>query len=133
MKKAIGYTRVSTSEQAIEGVSLDNQKAKIQSYCEFNDLELVEIIVDAGKSGKDLKREGIQALIGRIRDKSVDAVVVYKLDRLSRKVIDTITLIEAFEKSGITFHSLNEKIDTGTAMGGFFSTSRLPLHRWRGI
>jgi DNA invertase Pin-like site-specific DNA recombinase len=120
MKKAIGYIRVSTSEQAMEGVSLDNQKAKIQSYCQFNDLELMEIIEDAGKSGKDLKREGIQALIGRIRDKSVDAVVVYKLDRLSRKVIDTITLIEAFEKSGITFHSLNEKIDTGTAMGRFF-------------
>ena len=108
MKKAIGYIRVSTSEQAMEGVSLDNQKAKIQSYCEFNDLELIEIIEDAGKSGKDLKREGIQVLLGRIRDKSVDAVVVYKLDRLSRKVIDTITLIETFEKSGITFHSLND-------------------------
>ncbi|MGD0883574.1 MAG: recombinase family protein [Thermodesulfovibrionales bacterium] len=118
MKRAIGYVRVSTSEQALEGISLDNQKAKIKAYCALNDLELSEIIEDAGKSGKNLNREGIQALMGML--KRVDAIIVYKLDRLSRKVIDTLTLIETFEKSGVTFHSLNEKIDTGTAMGRFF-------------
>ena len=120
MTKAIGYIRVSTSEQALEGISLDNQKAKIQAYCELNDLELVEIIEDAGKSGKNLNREGIQALTGKIRGKSIDAIIVYKLDRLSRKVIDTLSLIEIIEKAGVTFHSLNEKIDTGSAMGRFF-------------
>jgi site-specific DNA recombinase len=120
MKKAIGYVRVSTSEQVLEGISLDNQKAKIQSYCDLNDLELIGIIEDAGKSGKNLSRDGIEELIKKIKSKDIDAVVVYKLDRLSRKVIDTLTLIETFEKNGITFHSLNEKIDTGTAMGRFF-------------
>jgi len=120
MKMAIGYIRVSTSEQAIEGISLDNQKTKIRSYCSLNDLKLVEIIEDAGKSGKNLNREGIQELLTRIRDKSINAVIVYKLDRLSRKVIDTLTLIETIEKASITFHSLNEKIDTGTAVGRFF-------------
>jgi len=58
--------------------------------------------------------------MGKIKSKAVDAVIVYKLDRLSRKVIDTLTLIETIEKAGVTFHSLNEKIDTGTAMGRFF-------------
>lgn len=120
MRRAIGYVRVSTSEQATEGISLDNQKAKIQAYCNLNELELIEIIEDAGKSGKNLNREGIQDLTGRIKNKSIEAVVVYRLDRLSRKVIDTLTLIETIEKSGITFHSLNEKIDTSTAMGRFF-------------
>ena len=119
MKKAIGYVRVSTSEQAIEGISLENQKLKIKTYCNLNDLELVEIIEDVG-SGKNLKREGIQHLLDRIRNKAVDALIVYKLDRLSRKVIDVLTLIETFEKNGITFHSLNEKIDTDTAIGRFF-------------
>lgn len=118
MKKAIGYIRVSTSEQATEGISLDNQRAKIQAYCALNDLELLEVIEDAGKSGKSLNREGVQSLMSKI--KSIDAIVVYKLDRLSRKVIDTLTLIEAIEKAGVAFHSLNEKIDTSSAMGRFF-------------
>lgn len=120
MKKAIGYVRVSTIEQATEGISLDNQKAKIRAYCEIQDLDLVEIIEDAGKSGKSLNRDGIQGLLSWVKSKGIQAIIVYKLDRLSRKVIDTLTLIESIERSGITFHSLNEKIDTGTAMGRFF-------------
>ncbi len=120
MKRAIGYVRVSTSEQVLEGISLDNQKAKIQAYCDLNDLELVTIIEDAGKSGKNLSRDGIETILWKIKRKEIDAIVVYKIDRLSRKVIDTLTLIETFEKAGITFHSLNEKIDTSTAMGRFF-------------
>lgn len=120
MKKAIGYIRVSTSEQALDGISLDNQKAKIQAYCALNDLDLAEVIEDAGKSGKNLNREGIQGLMSWVRNSDIRAIVVYKLDRLSRKVIDTLTLIETFEKAGIAFHSLTEKIDTGTAMGRFF-------------
>lgn len=118
--KAIGYIRVSTSEQATEGISLDNQKAKITAYCALNDLDLMEIIEDAGQSGKDLHRDGIEALLDSIRKREVSAIVVYSLSRLSRRVIDTLTLIETFEKAGVTFHSLNEKIDTGTAMGRFF-------------
>lgn len=120
MKKAIGYIRVSTTEQATEGISLDNQRAKIKAYCELNELELVGTIEDAGLSGKNLNRDGIQELISLVKGKRIDAVVVYKLDRLSRKVLDTLTLIETFEKAGIAFHSLNEKIDTGTALGRFF-------------
>ena len=118
--KALGYVRVSTTEQATEGISLDNQKSKIRAYCEIQDMHLIEIIVDAGKSGKNLNREGIQQLMSAIKKRSVEAVIVYKLDCLSRKVIDTLSLIETIEKSGVTFHSLNEKIDTGTAMGRFF-------------
>lgn len=120
MKRAIGYVRVSTSEQAIEGISLDNQNAKIRAYCVLNNLELAEVIEDAGKSGKNLNREGIQALLKKV--KKFDAIVVYKLDRLSRKTIDILNLIETIRKAGVAFHSLNEKIDTGTAMGQFFLT-----------
>ena len=120
MNKAIGYIRVSTTEQVIEGISLVNQRAKIQAYCKLHDLELIRIIEDAGKSGKDMNRDGVQELLNMVKKKSIDAVIVYKLDRLSRKVIDTLTVIENIEKNGITFHSLNERIDTGSAMGRFF-------------
>ena len=54
--RAIGYIRVSTEEQAREGISLENQRAKIEAYCSLSDLELIEVIEDAGKSGKDMKR-----------------------------------------------------------------------------
>jgi site-specific DNA recombinase len=118
--KTVAYLRVSTQEQAREGISLDNQREKVQAYCQLNDLDLVEIIEDEGKSAKDLNREGVQRLIGLIIGRKVEAVVTCKLDRLSRKVIDTLSVIEMMAKHGVAFHSLNERIDTGSAMGTFF-------------
>ena len=128
--KAIGYVRVSTDEQAREGVSMDNQKAKIEAYCNLNDLELVAIIEDAGKSGKDLNREGVQSLLERIKGRQIDAVVVYKLDRLSRRVKDTLTLMELIEKKSVAFHSITEKIDTKSAMGKFFLNIMASMNQW---
>jgi DNA invertase Pin-like site-specific DNA recombinase len=131
--KAIGYIRVSTDEQAREGISLENQRAKIEAYCQLNDLELVEILEDAGKSGKDLNREGMQALMDRIRARSVDAVIVYKLDRLSRRVRDTLSLMDLIEKRSVAFHSITEKIDTKTAMGKFFLNIMASMNQWERV
>lgn len=128
--KAIGYIRVSTDEQAREGISLDNQRAKIEAYCMINDLSLVEIIEDAGKSGKDLKREGIQAVIQKIKRHEIDAVIVYKLDRLSRKVKDTLSIMDLIDKKEIAFHSIMEKIDTKTATGRFFVNIVASMSQW---
>lgn len=120
--KAIGYIRVSTEDQAKEGISLDNQESKIKSYASLNDLDLVEVIRDEGISGKSLDREGMNHLIEMVETGAVDAVIVYKLDRLSRKTIDTLNLIETFEGQGIAFHSISEKVDTKSATGKFFLT-----------
>ena len=133
MAKAIGYIRVSTEEQAREGISLENQHAKIRAYCELNDLALVEILEDAGKSGKDLNREGMHALMDKIRARSVDAVVVYKLDRLSRRVRDTLSLMDLIEKRSVAFHSITEKIDTKTAMGKFFLNIMASMNQWERV
>lgn len=122
MIKAIGYARVSTTDQAQEGISLEAQAAKIQAYAVLNDLDLVEIIEDAGKSGKDTNREGIQKALALIESGEVKAIIVYKLDRLSRKVVDTLTLIERVEKASSAFHSIQEKVDTHSAIGKFFLT-----------
>ena len=128
--KAIGYVRVSTEDQAREGISLDNQKEKIQAYCTLNDLFLVEIIEDAGKSGKDLNREGIQSLMNGIKARSIDAIVVYKLDRLSRRVRDTLSLMDLIEKKSVAFHSITERIDTKSAMGKFFLNIMASMNQW---
>jgi DNA invertase Pin-like site-specific DNA recombinase len=128
--KAIGYIRVSTDEQAREGISLENQRVKIETYCCLNDLELVEIIEDAAKSGKDMNREGVTRLVDLVRGRRIDAVVVYKLDRISRRVKDTLTIMDMIDKKNIAFHSIMEKIDTKTATGRFFLNIVASMAQW---
>ena len=118
--KAIGYIRVSTEGQATEGVSLDAQASKIRAYCELNDFELVEIICDAGKSAKNTDRDGLQQCLTMLSNNEASALVVYKLDRLSRKVLDALNLISEIESHGASLHSIVEKLDTQSALGKFF-------------
>lgn len=114
--KAIGYIRVSTEEQATDGVSLDAQKAKIQAWCELNDYELVAVHVDAGISGKSAEnRPGLQQALNECKKGA--ALVVYSLSRLTRSTKDTITISERLTKVGADLVSLSEKIDTTTAAG----------------
>jgi len=121
MKTAIGYIRVSTEQQADEGVSLEAQKAKIAAWCEINDYQLAQVYVDAGISGKSMdKRIGLQdALAATKKD---NALVVYSLSRLARSTKDCISIGEHLKKKGCDLVSITEKIDTGSAMGEFFFT-----------
>lgn len=122
MQCVIGYVRVSTAGQAVEGISIDNQVDKIKAYCNLNDLHLVEIIRDEGISAKNLSgRPQAQAMI-RQATKSKSGIVVYKLDRMFRNTIDALTTINQLDKAGVSFHSINEKLDTTSAMGKFFTT-----------
>lgn len=120
-KKAIGYIRVSTNEQTKEGISLSCQENKIRTYAELEELELVGILKDEGKSGKNLNRPEVKKLIKMIQKKEIDVVVIYKLDRLTRKTKDLLYLVEDVFKE-TAFVSLTEKIDTTTAAGKFFLT-----------
>ncbi|MFC1591217.1 recombinase family protein [Thermodesulfobacteriota bacterium] len=120
--KTIGYVRVSTDEQAREGVSLASQKAKIRAYAELKDLDLMEIIEDAGISAKNLKRPGVQRVLGMARKKEIDAIIVYKLDRMFRSTVDALETTRRFDKWCVSFHSIQETLDTQSAMGKFFFT-----------
>ncbi|MBA7590169.1 hypothetical protein ES708_32277 [subsurface metagenome] len=123
MKKAIGYCRVSTEEQAKEGISLEHQEAKIKQYAGLHNLKLVDIIIDKGKSGKDLNREGINEILSLIKKKLVTDIIVYKMDRLTRRTFDLLFLVEeVFKRNNVQFHSISERIDTSSAMGQFFLT-----------
>ena len=119
---AVGYVRVSTEDQAKEGVSLDNQKSKIQAYCQLKDLNLSEIIEDAGISAKNLRRPGVQRVLRLAKKKQIDAVIVYKLDRIFRSTVDALETTKMFDKWGVSFHSIEETLDTKSAMGRFFFT-----------
>lgn len=121
--KAYGYIRVSTEEQANKGVSLDAQADKIQTYAALKDLDLVKIIRDEGLSGKDLARPGLQQLLELVRKEEADAIIVYKLDRLTRSTSDLLHLVEeVFRKGNTRFYSISEEIDTDSAVGKFFLT-----------
>ena len=120
MKSVIGYIRVSTTGQAQDGVSLEMQEAKIKAYCTLNDLDLAEIICDAGLSGKNLSRPGVQRLLDLIKSGEVSGVVIYSLSRLGRSTADLLDIAKLMDRKGVIMHSLTEKIDTSTAVGRFF-------------
>lgn len=116
MKQAIGYVRVSTEQQASEGVSLEAQKAKIEHWCKANDYELVNVYVDAGISGKSMdKRPGLLDALKSL--KKGMALVSYSLSRLARSTKDALAIGEAVAKKKADMVSLTEQIDTTTAAG----------------
>ena len=118
MKKACVYTRVSTAEQANEGYSIEEQERMCKAGITSKGWEYVGTFSDPGVSGRTMNRPGLQAMLQAIKDKQVEAVVIYKLDRLSRKQRDTMTIIEdIFLKNEIALVSLNETLDTTTPWG----------------
>ena len=123
----VAYVRVSTEEQANEGVSLAAQEARIRAYCSMRGLELVEVITDAGVSaGKPLAaREGGRRVLELVRTRKVNAVVALKLDRLFRNCADCLTVIAGWDKAGVALHLVDiggSAVDTSSAMGRFFLT-----------
>lgn len=119
--RAIAYIRVSTEEQAREGVSLADQEQRVRAYAVAKGLQLVDVIRDEGLSGKDLDRPGMVRLLECCEQKCVDAIVVTKLDRLTRRTRDLLYLVEdVFEGRGVSLHSLHETVDTSSASGRFF-------------
>jgi len=120
MGKVIGYARVSTEGQAEHGVSLDAQVAKIRAYCTANDLGEPEIVVDGGASAKNLHRDGMAVVLDAVKRHEVSAFVVAKIDRATRSVRDLYDLVERFQRAGVAFHSITERIDTTSATGRAF-------------
>lgn len=112
------YVRVSTTNQAEEGYSIEEQKDKLSSYCNIKDWSVYKIYTDGGFSGSNTKRPALEQLIKDAKKKLFDTVLVYKLDRLSRSQKDTLYLIEdIFLENKIDFVSLLENFDTSTPFG----------------
>lgn len=119
--KALGYVRVSTDEQAREGISMEAQEERIRAMATAKGWHLLDIINDAGYSGKNLNRPGARSLIDLCRRGTMDVIVVYKVDRLTRKQKDLWHLLEeVFEANQVGFVSVTEAFDTTTAAGKAF-------------
>jgi site-specific DNA recombinase len=116
----VGYVRVSTDSQAQEGVSLDAQREKLKAYCSLHEVELIGIHSDEGLSASSLKRPGLQSALKLLQTGHANTIVVVKLDRLTRSLLDLDGLVRRYFASE-RFHllSVSETLDTRTAMGRF--------------
>jgi len=117
---AVGYIRVSTEEQALEGVSLDAQRSKIEAWSTAHGFSLIGICEDAGISGSSAaKRKGLKEAVA-LASKNKAALVVHSLSRLARSLRDAIVITDDLEKAKADLVSLTESIDTTTASGRMF-------------
>ena len=128
--KAVGYIRVSSDKQVDHGVSLDTQRTKLEAYAALYEIELVEVIVDAGVSAKTLHRPGLQQALGMLRHGEADALLVAKLDRLTRSVKDLGTLLDEYFADAFTLLSVADSIDTRTAAGRLVLNVLMSVAQW---
>jgi site-specific DNA recombinase len=129
-RKVYGYCRVSTEEQAKNGVSLAAQEERIRAFCTATGRVLSEVIVDDGVSASSLKRDGLQRILREIRAGLVEAVVVLKLDRLTRSVRDLSDLLELFTKHETALLSVQETLDTSSATGRMVINLICTVSQW---
>lgn len=129
MKVAI-YVRVSTDEQAKEGFSIPAQRERLRAFCASQGWEIVQEYIEEGWSAKDLERPQMKQLLKDIKKGNIDIVLVYRLDRLTRSVLDLYLLLQTFEKYNVAFRSATEVYDTSTAMGRLFITLVAALAQW---
>jgi DNA invertase Pin-like site-specific DNA recombinase len=115
-RQAIGYIRVSTTDQANHGVSLEAQENRVRDWCATNGYVLGEVFVDRGLSGcRADNRPALKEALAATR--RGDALVVYSLSRLARSTRDTLEIAETLDRRGADLVSLSEKIDTTSAAG----------------
>ena len=118
VKRVAIYTRVSTQEQSQEGYSLGEQEERLRMYSKAHGWAIYRVYTDPGYSGAKLDRPAIQELVRDCGSGAFDAVLIYKLDRLSRSQKDTLHLIEdVFTPAGVGLISMRENFDTKSAFG----------------
>ena len=128
--RVVGYSRVSTEEQSKSGLGLAAQEETIRAGCEQRGWDLVAIHVDAGQSGRTLERPALRQALEVVANRNADGLVVAKLDRLSRSVIDFAALLEWFERIGAVLLAMDLTIDTSTPSGRLIANVFASVAQW---
>ena len=127
MARVLGYARASVVEQQI---TIMDQQQKLAAYCVATSRILADIITDSGESAGSLKRPGVQELIKQIRSGDVSAVIVTKLDRLTRSVADLQELLKLFARHNVALISIGESLDSGSATGRMVLNLMMSVFSW---
>lgn len=128
--RRIAYSRVSTDEQAVSGLGLAHQTRELVRAFEYERWELVEHIRDEGYSASTLERPGLMRALQAIADGEADGLVVSKLDRLTRSIVDFGELLEWLADAGASLVALDLKLDTSTPTGAMVAQIMVVVAEW---
>lgn len=129
--RIVGYVRVSSQEQADSGAGLEAQRAAITEEAQRRGWELVNIYEDAGSSGSTRNgRPGLEQALAAVESVDAAAVIVSKLDRLSRSTKDFADLMDRSQRKGWNLVALDVGVDTTTPQGEFFATVLAGMAQW---
>src|SRR5208282_2669825 len=122
VRRCAVYTRKSSEEGLEQGFnSLHAQRDACESFIKSQAGEGWRLVRtaynDGGLSGGSMERPALQRLLADIRDKLIDAVVVYKVDRLTRSLADFAKMVEVFDSNGVSFVAVTQQFNTTTSMG----------------
>jgi site-specific DNA recombinase len=124
------YIRVSTQEQAKEGYSIAAQRERLTAYCAAQGWTEYKFYVDEGVSAKNTDRPQLQILLDHVKSGTIATILVYRLDRFTRSVMDLYTLLDFLDKHHCAFKSATELYDTSNAMGRMFIGLVALLAQW---
>jgi len=112
MKRAVVYTRVSYSDQ-LEGYSLETQERTCKDYAAKAGYEVVKVFREEARSGKTTDRKEIKKMLVYCEknQKSIDVILIFKVDRLSRETMDYLEVRLQLKKNSITIESATERIE----------------------
>lgn len=115
--QVIGYVRVSTDGQAESGAGMAAQRSAIQEACQVRSLVLSRLYEDAGFSAANLDRPALSDALAALATRKADGLIVAKLDRLSRSLLDFAQLMELARAQGWALIALDLGVDTTTPSG----------------
>jgi len=126
--RSIGYIRVSTEEQALKGISLEAQEYQIRGHCTLHSqsagertLDLIDVLSDKGKSAKSItNRPSLQKIMSMAENGEIDAVIVWRMDRIFRNLQDQINTISKWRDCGVRLIATDDMFDTHKASGRLF-------------
>jgi len=128
--RVVGYCRCSTQEQSDSGLGLDAQRTSILAECARKGWTLIEMIEDAGFSAKSLDRPGMSHALDLLRSGEVGALVVAKLDRATRSVMDAANLLAQGQREGWALVALDLGLDPTTPTGELVATIMAAVAQW---
>jgi DNA invertase Pin-like site-specific DNA recombinase len=128
--KVVGYLRVSTEEQEQSGLGLEDQAAKINSYCDLYELELATVRMDIASGKAVHNRDGLQEALAMLKKGEAQGFIVAKLDRLTRSVRDLGTLLHHYFEKDYSLFVVQEQVDTRTASGRLLLNLLTSVAQW---